>query len=247
MSSVQVMDIAFLLNHNKGKHHPISHQPQIEPSPDAAEQCYPSGYPSHRPVLAIQPAIYMRSLIRPGPDREGATRSEHALGMSHTTTVTNRSCRVHSKLRDRRASFRPMDDATIIYLSEAIHGSPRVAMQLVLRRGTVATDARRDALYGYQPSRICLDCRCVHLKLVKTKWQYQDVSWNTKKGNSNLKTAIVIPPPRRVSLGDTFCLPLVLQTPRDTIEVSAKLEIRGIASPLKPTMASFQKETFFLI
>ncbi|KAE8334345.1 hypothetical protein BDV24DRAFT_146003 [Aspergillus arachidicola] len=246
MSSVQVMDIAFLLNHNEGEYHPISHQPQIERSPDGLKQCYPSDYLFHQPSLAIQPAIYMRSLIPPGPNWEGATRSEHALGMSHTTTVTNSSCGVHLKLRDRRASFRPMDDATILYLSEAIQGSPRAAMQLVSRRGTVATDARRDALYGYKPTRNCLDCRCVHLKLVKIKWQYQDVSWNIKKSNSNLKTAIVIPPPRRVRLRDTFCLPLILQAPQNTTEVSAKLEIRGIMSPLNLTKASFHKETFIL-
>ncbi|KAB8213403.1 hypothetical protein BDV33DRAFT_184852 [Aspergillus novoparasiticus] len=130
MSSVRVMDIAVLLNYNEGNHHPASHQPQFGPSTGALEQCYPSGYPFHRLSPTIRPVVYVRQLILPGPYWEGTTRSGHALGMSHSTAVRDSSCRIHSRSGNRRASFRPADDATILYLSEAIQGSPRTAIQL---------------------------------------------------------------------------------------------------------------------
>ncbi|KAB8212775.1 hypothetical protein BDV33DRAFT_210877 [Aspergillus novoparasiticus] len=121
-----------------------------------------------------------------------------------------------------------------------------MAIQLALRRGTVATDTRRDVLYGYQPHRTCLACRSVHSQLVVISWQYQDI-WNAIHSNSDLKASVVIPPPRRVRLRDTFALPLVLRASRDIIKVSAKLESRDTRSSLKLTKMLFHKETFFLI
>ncbi|KAB8212774.1 hypothetical protein BDV33DRAFT_186183 [Aspergillus novoparasiticus] len=82
MSSVRVMDIAFLLNYNEGNHLPTSHQPQFGASTGALEQCYLSGYLFHRLSPAIRPV---------------ATRAVHTLGISHITVVRDSLCRIHSR------------------------------------------------------------------------------------------------------------------------------------------------------
>lgn len=51
-------------------------------------------------------------------------------------------CTVHSRWWISGVTYRPADDATIIYLSESIQGSPRIAIQFALGRGCRFTTKR---------------------------------------------------------------------------------------------------------
>ncbi|KAE8156470.1 hypothetical protein BDV40DRAFT_306039 [Aspergillus tamarii] len=120
-------------------------------------------------------------------------------------------------------------------------------MQLALQRGAKVTDSRRDMLYEYQPKRSCLSCRYVDLNLMKARWQYHDSSWKATRRGTGLKASIVIPPPRRVRLGDTFYFPLTLRALEDTIELSARLKMGDTDTSLDFKKTLVSQETFFLL
>ncbi|KAE8399777.1 hypothetical protein BDV37DRAFT_259673 [Aspergillus pseudonomiae] len=222
-------------------------QPQLETRRDTLQGRNQCDFPPYHTNLASQNVTSIPLSVPSNANRLRAPRARYTTETSRQSTIVCNLCMVHSRSRTSRATFRPADDAAIIYLSESIRRSPRIAMQLALRRGQMATDKRRDILYAYQPERSCLSCRYVELNLMKARWQYQGASWKASRRGEGLKVSIVIPPPLRVQLGDTFYFPLALRALKDTIELSARLKIGDIDSTLDFRKTMVSRETFFLL
>ena len=77
--------------------------------------------------------------------------------------------------------------------------------------------------------------------------RYHDSSWKATRRGTGLKASIVIPPPRRVRLGDTFYFPLTLRALEDTIELSARLKMGDTDTSLDFKKTLVSQETFFLL
>lgn len=168
------MDIASLLNKEDScdSFNPPSTSPQRRlGTMDALQGRNHGDSPSYHTNPTSQCVTFIPSSVPYNTQWLGAPHFEYTSGMSRQSTITSNLCTIHSRSRTSRATFRPADDAAIIYLSECIRKSPRIAMQLALQRGAKVTDSRRDMLYEYQPKRSCLSCRYVDLNLMKARWQ----------------------------------------------------------------------------
>lgn len=167
------MDIASLLNkeHDCDSSNPPDTSPQRRlGTRNALQGRNYSDSPTYHTNPASQRVTPVPSSLPPSTSWLGAPCFENISGKSRQSIITSNLCTIHSRSRTSRATFRPADDAAVIFLSESIR-SPRIAIQLVLQRGHTVTDRRRDTLYAYQPKRSCLSCHYVDLNLVKARWQ----------------------------------------------------------------------------
>lgn len=167
------MDILSLLNKDDDRNpfNPPSTSQQRPTSKrrDAFQGCNHGVFPSYHTSLVSQSVASMPSSVLSDVNWSEASRVAVLSEMPRRSTTTSNVCAVHSRWWISGVTCRPADDAAIIYLSESIRGSPRIAIQLALGRGYRFTVRRRDMLHGYQPERSCLNCHYVEYNLRRAR------------------------------------------------------------------------------
>ncbi|KAB8213650.1 hypothetical protein BDV33DRAFT_52237 [Aspergillus novoparasiticus] len=141
------MDISSLINkdddRNPFKSPSTSQQRPLSKSRDAFQGSNHGVSPSYHACLVSQSVASMPSSVLSDVNLSEASHVAILSEMPRRSTTTSNVCAVHSRWWISGVTCRPADDATIIYLSESIRGSPRIAIQFALGRGYRFTIKRK--------------------------------------------------------------------------------------------------------